>query len=112
MSQSEPVSSKARVTEHTQRHSGGILRRYSIIMDVKYRKVTRVDKLHRTIVVESSHNESRELSRKAALAENAVGAVHHVLEWEARFGKTAKRCMEMAHEHRRSYALAGNIPKH
>ena len=28
------------------------------------------------------------------------------------FGETAKRCMKVAHEHRRGDALAGNIPQH
>ena len=81
-------------------------------MDVKHGKVARADKLHRTIVGSSSHDESRELSRESALAENAVGVFHHAIERESGFGEAAKRCMKVAHEHGRSNTLAGDIPEH
>ena len=112
MSQSEPMNREARGTEHSQRYSSGLLWRYSVTMDVKHGKVARIDKLHRTILGNSSHNESRELSCESALAENAVGVFHHAIERETAFGEAAKRCMEMAHEHRCSHTLAGNIPQH
>src|SRR5713101_6363240 len=99
-------------TEHPQGHSGGILWSNSIPMDVKHGKVAGVDKLHRTIAGHSSHDDRRVLSCESALAENAVGAFHQPIEREAAFGETAKRGMEMAHQHRRSNTLAGNIPQH
>src|SRR5260370_21284697 len=91
----------AGVTERAQRHSGRILWRCPVIMDVKHRKMDRADKLHRTIVGGSSHDESRELSRESALAENAVGVFHHAIERETGFGEAAERGMKVAHEHRR-----------
>src|SRR6266481_5915692 len=103
---------EAGVTEHPQRHSRGILWRCSVTMDVKHGKVTRADKLHRTIVGSSSHDESRELSRQSALAENAIGVFHRAIERETGFGEAAERCMKVAHEHRRGNTLAGNIPEH
>src|SRR5258708_35523416 len=106
------MNREARGTEHSQRYSSGILWRYSVTVDVKHGKVTRIDKLHRTILGNSSHNESRELSRESALTENAVGVFHHAIERETAFGEAAKRCMEVAHEHRRSNTFAGNIPQH
>jgi hypothetical protein len=81
-------------------------------MYVKHGKVPRADKLHQTIVGSSPHHESRELSRESALAENTVGVLDHAIKRETGFGEGAKRCMEVAHEHRRSNTLAGNIPKH
>jgi hypothetical protein len=60
----------------------------------------------------SSYDKSRELAGKSAFAENAVGVFHHPIEREASFGETAKRCMEVTHEHRRSYTLAGDVPQH
>ncbi len=81
-------------------------------MDVKHRKVARADKLHRTIVGGSSHDESRELSRESAVAENAVGVFHHAIERETGLGEGTERCMKVAHEHRRSNTLARNIPHH
>src|SRR5258708_15909429 len=74
--------------------------------------MARADKLHGTIVRGSSYDESGELSGKSAFAENAVGVFHHAIEREAGFGEAAKRCMEVTHEHRRSHALAGDIPQH
>src|SRR5713101_1351235 len=103
---------EAGVTEHPQRHSRGILWRCSVAMDVKHGKVARADKLHRTIVGSSSYDESRELSRESALAENAVGVFHHAIERETGFGEAAKRCMKVAHQHRRSNTLARNISQH
>src|SRR5712664_1482064 len=103
---------EAGVTEHPQGHSRGILWRCHVTMDVKHGKVARADKLHRTIVGSSSHDESRELSRESALAENAVGVFHHAIERETGFGEAAEGCMKVAHEHRRSNTLAGNIPQH
>src|SRR5256885_7902254 len=91
-----------RVTEHPQRHSRGILWRCPVTMDVKHRKVARADELDRTIVGSSSHDESRELPRESTFAENAVGVFHHAIERETGFGEAAKRCMKVAHEHRRS----------
>src|SRR6266853_3372387 len=105
------MNREARGTEHSQRYSSGILWRYSVTVDVKHGKVTRIDKLHRTILGNSSHNESRELSRESALTENAVGVFHHAVERETAFGEAAKRCMQVAHEHRRSNTFAGNIPQ-
>src|SRR3984893_14425509 len=81
-------------------------------MDVKHGKVARAHKFHRAIIARPSHDESRELSRKSALAENAVGVFHHAIEGETGFGKASKRRMEVAHEHRRSNALSGNISQH
>src|SRR5258708_224130 len=78
------------IAEHPQGHFRGILWSNSIPMDVKHGKV----------------------SRGSALAENAVGGFHQAIEREAAFGETAKRCMQMAHQHRRSNALAGNISQH
>ena len=81
-------------------------------MDVKHGKVARADKLHQTIMGSSSHDESCELSRESALAENTVGIFHHAIERETGFGEAAERCMKVAHEHRRGNTLAGNIPEH
>src|SRR5260370_8661550 len=103
---------EARVTEHSQRHSRGIIWRCSVTMDVKDGKVACTDKLHRNSVGSSSHGESRELPRECALAENAVGVFHHAIEREAGFSEAAKRCMEVAHKHRRGNTLARNIPQH
>src|SRR5712691_7721353 len=103
---------EARVAEHPQRHSRGILWRCSVTMDVKHGEVARADKLHRTIVGSSSHDESRELPRESALAENAVGIFHHAIERQTGFAEAAKRCMKVAHEHRRGNPLAGNISQH
>src|SRR6266849_3060167 len=100
------------VAEHPQRHSRGILRRRSVTVDVKQREMARAYKFHRPIVRSSSYDESRELSGKSAFAEYAVGVFYHVIEWEAGLGEAAKRGMEMAHEHRRSNTLAGDIPDH
>ena len=85
------MNRKARVTEHSQRHSRGILWRCSVTFDVKHGKVPRADKLHRTIMGRPSHNESRELSGESALAENAVGVCHHAIEFQTGFGEAAKR---------------------
>src|SRR5713226_4601744 len=103
---------EAGVTEHPQRHSRGVFWGCSVTMEVKHGKVASADKLHRTIVGSASYDESRELSRESALAENAVGVFHHAIERETGFGEAAKRCMKVAHEHRRSNTLAGNIPQH
>jgi len=81
-------------------------------MDVKHGKVARADKLHQTIMGSSSHDESRELPGESALAENAVRVFHHAIERETAFGEAAKRCMKVAHQHRRSNTLAGDIPEH
>src|SRR5206468_11630193 len=80
--------------------------------DVKHGKVPRADKLHRTIMGRPSHNESRELSRQSALAENAIGVFHHAIELQPGFREAAKRSMKVAHQHRRGNTLAGNIPQH
>src|SRR5881398_370956 len=106
------MNRKARVTEHSQRHSRGILWRCSVTFDVKHGKVPRADKLYRAIVGCPSHDESRELSGERALAENAIGVFHHAIELQTGFGEAAKRCMKMAHEHRRGNAFARNIPQH
>src|SRR5439155_21057006 len=106
------MNGEASVAEHSQRHSRGILWRCSVTFDVKHGKVPRADKLHRTIMGRPSHNESRELSGESALAENAVGVCHHAIEFQTGFGEAAKRCMQVAHEHRRGNTLAGNIPQH
>src|SRR5438552_8194699 len=106
------MNRKARVAEHSQRHSRGILWRCSVTFYVKHGKVPRADKLHRTIMGRPSHNESRELSGESALAENAVGVCHHAIELQPGFREAAKRSMKVAHQHRRGYALAGNIPQH
>src|SRR6266404_1153495 len=98
--------------EHSQRHSRGISMRRYVTMDVKQREMARAYKFHRAIVRSSSYDESRELSGKSAFAEDAVGVFHHPIEWEAGLGEAAKRGMEMAHEHRRSDTLAGDIPDH
>src|SRR6266404_465728 len=74
--------------------------------------MTRADKLNRTIVRSSSYHQGRELSGKSAFAENAVGVFHHPIERETGFGEAAKRGMEVAHEHRRSHTLSGDIPQH
>src|SRR5467141_2400378 len=103
---------EAGVTEHPQRHPRGIFWRCPVTVDVKHGKVAGADKLHRTIVRSSSHDESRELSRESALTENPVGVLHHAIERETGFGEAAKRCMKVAHEHGRSNTLAGNIPQH
>src|SRR5437762_857388 len=71
------MNRKARVTEHSQRHSRGILWRCSVTFDVKHGKVPRADKLYRAIVGCPSHDESRELSGERALAENEDGVFHH-----------------------------------
>jgi hypothetical protein len=81
-------------------------------MDVKHGKMTRADKLHCTIVGSSSHDESRELPRECAFAENAIGVFHHAIERETGFREAAERCMKVAHEHRRGNTLAGNISEH
>ncbi len=112
MSQCEPMDREVRVTEHPQRHSRGILWGCSVTMDVKHGKVARTDKLHRTILGSSSHDQSRELSRESALAEYSAGVFHHAIERETGFGEAAKCCVEVAHEHRRGNTLAGNIPQH
>src|SRR4030095_461207 len=77
---------EAGVTKHPQRHSRGILGRCSVTMDVKHGKVTCADKLYRTIVGSSSHDERRELSCESALAENAVGVFHHAIERQGGVG--------------------------
>src|ERR1700756_2790176 len=105
------MNREARVAKHSERHSRGILWRCTVTFDVKHRKVPRADKLHRTIMGSSSHNESCELSGERALAENAVGVCHHAIEFQTGFGEAAKRGMQVAHEHRRGDALAGNIPQ-
>jgi len=79
---------------------------------VEHGKVARTDKLHRTIVGSAPHDESRELPRESALAENAVGVLHHAIQREAGFSQAAKRGVEVAHEHRRGNTLAGNIAQH
>src|SRR5260370_4454429 len=81
-------------------------------MDVKQGKMARADKLHRTIAGCSSHDESRELSRESALAENAVGVRHHAIERETSFSEAAKGGMKVAHEHGSSNAFAGDIAQH
>src|SRR5260370_32371839 len=108
----EPMDREARVTEHSQRHSRGIIWRCYVTMDVKHGKVACTDKLHRAIVGSSSHDESRKLPRESALAENAVGVFHHAIERETGFGEAAKCCMEVAHEHRSGNTLARNISQH
>src|SRR5260370_22967878 len=112
VSQCEPMDREARVTEHSQRHSRGIIWRCSVTMDVKDGKVACTDKLHRTIVGSSSHDESRELPRECALAENAVGVFHHAIEREAGFSEAAKRCMAVTHKHPRDNTLDQNISQH
>src|SRR5260370_38443043 len=103
---------KAGVAEHPERHSRGILWRCLLAMDVKQGKMARADKLHRTIAGCSSHDESRELSRESALAENAVGVRHHAIERETSFSEAAKGGMKVAHEHGSSNAFAGDIAQH
>src|SRR5207253_2836310 len=66
MSQCESLDREARVTEHPQRHAGGIPRRCSVNMEVQKREMARADKLHRTVVCRSSYNQSRELSGRSA----------------------------------------------
>jgi len=74
--------------------------------------MARAYKFHCTIARGSSDDESRELSGKSAFAEYAVGIFYHVIEREVALGEAAKRCMEVAHKHRRSNTLAGDIPEH
>ena len=100
------------VTEHPQRHSRGILRRRSVTVDVKQREMARAYKFHRTIARSSCYNESRELSSKSAFAEYSVGVFYHLIKREASLSEAAKRCMQVAHEHRRSDTLAGDVPDH
>src|SRR2546422_11756292 len=38
--------------------------------------------------------------------------IYHAIERETGFGEAAKRCMKVAHEHRRGNTLSGNIPQH
>jgi len=73
------------------------------------RKVAGADKLHRTIVRSSSHDESRECPRECSHRKSGC-VLHHAIERETGFGEAAKRCMKVAHEHRRSDTFAGNIP--
>src|SRR6267143_3728194 len=103
---------EARITEHSQRHSRGILWRCSVTMDVEHGKVARADKIHQTITGSSSHDESRELPGESALAENTMRVFHHAIERETSFGEAAKRCMKVAHQHRRSNTLARDISQH
>src|SRR6266478_111455 len=103
---------EARVTEHSQGHPRRIIWSCSVTADVKHGKVPRTDKLHRTIVGSASHDESRELPRESALAEKAVGVLHHAVEGEPGFGQAAKRGMEVTHQHRRGNTFAGDIPQH
>src|SRR4029077_14354825 len=95
------MDGEGRNAKHSQRHSRGIFWRRSVTMDVKQRKVSRADKLHRTIAGSSTHDESRELSGESALAKNAVGVFHHAIERETGFGEATKRRMKVAHKHRR-----------
>jgi hypothetical protein len=74
--------------------------------------MARAYKFHRTIARSSCYNESRELSSKSAFAEYSVGVFYHLIKREASLSEAAKRCMEVAHEHRRSNALAGDVPDH
>src|SRR5260370_35980522 len=106
------MNRKARVTEHPQRHASRIIRGCSVAAAVKHGEVARADKLYRTIAGSSPNDEGRELPRQGALAENAVGVLHQAIDRETGFGEAAKRCMEMAHEHRRGNTLAGNIAEH
>src|SRR5882762_8269816 len=101
---------KARIAEHSQRYSRGILRQNSVRMDVKKREMACADKLHQTIRSSSPDNQSRKLSGKSALAENAVGVLYHPIEWETSLGETAKRSVKVTHEHRCGHTLAGDIP--
>ena len=110
--QCQAINREARVTEHAQRHSRRILCRHSVDVDVKKREMTCANKLNRTIVCSSSYHEGRKLSGKSAFAENAIGVFHHPIERETGLREAAKRCVEVAHEHRRSHALAGNIAQH
>src|SRR6267142_1533803 len=110
--QREPMDRKSCVAEHPQRHSRGILRRRSVTVDVKQRKMARAYKFHRTIARSSPYDESGELSGKSAFAEYAVGVFHHPIEWQTGLGEAAKRGMQVTHEHRRSDTLAGDVPDH
>ena len=81
-------------------------------MDVQHGEVPRAHKLDRTVASGSPHNDSRKLSRERALAENAIGILHHAFEREIRFREGAKCGVQMAHEHGRRNTLARNIPQH
>src|SRR5713226_1706667 len=106
------MDQEARIAEHSQRYSRGILRRHSVRMDVKKREMACADKLHQTIWSSSPYNKGRKLSGKSALAENAVGVLHHPIEGEAGLGEPAKCGVKVTHEHRRGHAFAGDIPQH
>src|SRR5205807_399247 len=92
--QSQAMNWEAGITEHSQRHSSGILRLHSVAVDVKKRQMACADKLNRTIVCGSAYYEGRKLPSQSALAKNAIGVLHHAVERETRFGETAKRCVE------------------
>src|SRR4029077_18754067 len=106
------MNREAGVTEHSQRHSGGIFRRNSVDMHVKQRQMSCADKLDRTVVCSSSYDQSRELPGERAFAEDAVGVLHHSLAREAGFGEAPKCRMQLTHKHGRRYTLAGNVSKH
>src|ERR1700719_1207964 len=110
--QSQAMNLEARIAEHSQRHSGGILWLDSLAVDVKKRKMARVDKLDCAIVCGSPHDKCCELPGQSAFAENAVGAFHHAIKRQAGLGETAKGRMQMTHEHGRRHALAGDVPQH
>ncbi len=78
-------------------------------MDVKHGQMPGADKLHRTVASCAAHDESGKLSRESALAENTIGILNHAIERETGFSESTKCCVQMAHQHGRGNAFAGNI---
>src|ERR1700722_781217 len=103
---------KVRVTEHSQRYSGGVLWSCTVAMEVKHGEVPSADKLHRTVASGSPYDDGRQLAPEGALAENTISILNHAIERETGFGENAKCRMQMAHDHGRGNTLAGNIPQH
>src|SRR5277367_6772237 len=76
------------------------------------REVAGADEFHCAILAGAADYQGGELSGESAFAEDAVGVFDHAIEREAGFGEAAEGGAEMAHEHGRSYAVAGNVAQH
>ncbi len=77
--------------------------------EMQKRYVSRADEFDGTVLRCAADHEGGELARHGALRKDAVGGFHHAIERKVGVGETAERGVEMAHEHGRGDALAGNI---